>query len=309
MISSAAQPLTGKRPFQICRVRSILVGLTGALARRARSDSGCEIANKPPRRFGWVLGAIGLACLVLGACVVSAPRRQVPQPAPRLGASHEIAGAVPEVSLDFIPGPGSDAELRGTTNISSWKSRSADIGGLVMLGVDEVALNALFKRIQAELPNSGGKGEPPPLSLAVRGPTTAVISVPVMSLRGDSAGMDQDMQKALKAEQHPMIEFTFQHLENAAMERNSPNGPAGLKLRIAGTLSMAGATRPMTMDVIVKRDSRRRFVAQAQTTMRMSDFGITPPVALLGLIRAGDRVQVSFDLNFVLKNDRDALQN
>ena len=33
----------------------------------------------------------------------------------------------------------------------------------------------------------------------------------------------------------------------------------------------------------------------------MSDFNITPPVALFGLIKAGESVRVVFDLNLVLK--------
>ena len=93
------------------------------------------------------------------------------------------------------------------------------------------------------------------------------------------------------------IEFVFQNLQQATVQQDPPNHEAELKLSVAGTLHMAGVERPITMDVIVRRDSRRHFLAHAQTTMLMSDFGVTPPVALFGLIKRGDQVLVIFDLD------------
>lgn len=56
----------------------------------------------------------------------------------------------------------------------------------------------------------------------------------------------------------------------------------------------------MSMDVIVTRASPGHFVAYAQTDLLMTDFGVTPPVALFGLIKGGDKVRVIFDLGLVL---------
>ena len=136
----------------------------------------------------------------------------------------------------------------------------------------------------------------------MRGQPIAEISVPVKSLRGESSGMDHDMHSALKAEAHPAITYTFQKLLNATVQRDGPGHQASLKLRIMGTLDMAGVSKPISMDVIVKRNSPRHFVAYARTQMLMSEFAIKPPVALLGLIRADDKVNVVFDLDLVMRN-------
>ena len=84
------------------------------------------------------------------------------------------------------------------------------------------------------------------------------------------------------------------------MRRDTSGHQAGLKLSVAGKLKMAGAERPITMQVSLYRDSHQRYHAQAQTSLLMSDFGVTPPVALLGLIKAGNKVNVSFDLDLIL---------
>jgi hypothetical protein len=237
-----------------------------------------------------------LACLALGACVAnsSGPRpASLPDASPPFTA--DLAGTV----LEFVPAPGSDLELQGTTTIGPWASRSTDIHGRVILDADEAALGRFFSQIEAAAANDRGAGPPPLPTLPVRSPPIANISVPVMSLRGSSSAMDRDMHNALKAAQHPEIEYTFQQLQAATLQRGPEDDRYVLKLRIAGKLNMAGADRPITMDVIVRRDPRGHFLAHAQATLLMSDFGVTPPVAAFGLIKAGDRVLAVFDLDLV----------
>ena len=101
------------------------------------------------------------------------------------------------------------------------------------------------------------------------------------------------MQNALKAGRFPTIEYVFQKVAQAAMQWNPQRRQADLKLSVVGKLNMAGMERPITMDVIVKRDSRRHFLAHAQTALLMTDFGVTPPGTLFsGAIKASDRVLV-----------------
>jgi hypothetical protein len=68
---------------------------------------------------------------------------------------------------------------------------------------------------------------------------------------------------------------------------------------IGGELAMAGARRPLRMDVTILRNSPRCFHLYANTSLLMSDFGITPPSAFFGLIKARNEVVVTFDLELV----------
>jgi hypothetical protein len=255
------------------------------------------------RGLGWMLRATAPACLMIFAC--GGP----PSGAPNTGQDQsvqtpsDIANHTPSDSLKFVPAADSRAELQGTMTLGAWQSSSTDIHGQIVLDANEEALNALFDRIRGAAPNDPGSTQPAPLVLVVHGPPAVEISLPVKSLHGDNSGMDRDMQKALKASQHPDIEYGFQQLQQAAPQWDPRSRQGSLKLHVVGKLTMAGVERPITMDVIVTRDSRRHYFAHAQTTLLMSDFGVTPPVALFGLIRASNQVRVSFDLDLILTHD------
>jgi hypothetical protein len=257
-------------------------------------------SGKRRRGIGVGLWACALACLIILACVgtpfvsrKSGSDQQLPQ-------SPESAVGVKDARLNFVPVPASQVELQGNASIGSWNSKSTDIHGKVILDTDASALNALFDRIQSAVPGDENRIQPNLLTLSVLSPAIAEISVPVMSLRGDSAGMDRDMQSALKAPQHPAIEYVFQQVQQASLQWDPQSHQTALKLSAIGKLNMAGADKPITMDVILKRDSREHFIVHAQTSLLMTDFGVTPPGALFGLIKAEDKVNVIFDLDLVL---------
>jgi len=259
-----------------------------------------RLAGKLRRGFGWRLCAFALAGLIVDACAGTLFGPRKPLTGPQSYQSPQLAVVIQAGELNFIPAPGSGVELQGKSTLGSWKSRSTDIHGKIVLDADATALNAIFDRIQSAAPHDKDHAQPNLPTLTVRNPPIGDILVPVMSLHGDSGGMDRDMQSALNVKQHPSIEFVFQQLQQTASQWNSQNTQASLKLRIVGTLYMAGVGRPITMDVIVKRDSRGHFLAHAQTALLMTDFGMTPPGALLGLIKANDQVLVVFDLDLIL---------
>jgi hypothetical protein len=249
----------------------------------------------PERIFRWRFWIIAMLCLGIGACVASWSALEKPQLSPGASASTENAAA--PGSLTLIPTSGSEVILKGTSTVGEWTSRSADIRGAATLYTDETALDDLFDRIEGSGKNGQGGVNAPLLALPVHGPASALISVPVMSLHGDNIGMDGDMQKALKASEHPLIEFVFAKLQQSVVQYSPRYHQAELKLSLVGNLRLAGAQQSISMDVIIRRDSRHHFIAHAETSMLMSDFGVTPPVALFGLIKGGEKVVVTFDLD------------
>ena len=186
--------------------------------------------------------------------------------------------------------------------IGPWTSKSADIHGQVLLEADATALNAILTASNL-LPSDLDHLQPDLPTLSVHTPPIARRSpVPVASMHGDSSAMDRDMRNALKALEHPAIEYVFTQLQHVALQWDPGTHQTNLKLNIVGKLNMAGTKRPITMDMIVSRDSSRHFIAHAQISLLMTDFGMTPPQALFGLIRASEQVLANIDLDFVLVN-------
>lgn len=119
------------------------------------------------------------------------------------------------------------------------------------------------------------------------------LEIEVDSIECGQRKMNKDLQKALKAETFPEITFNF-------MEAELINPPQSYQdafdVEVHGELTVAGNTREIRFMTEAYFINDERFRATGQTTIKMTDFGVEPPTALMGLIRADDELTVHFDL-------------
>ena len=111
------------------------------------------------------------------------------------------------------------------------------------------------------------------------------LRIPVKTIRCGNRQMERDLYRALRAESHPAIDFQF-----IDMDRGTA------RATIRGNLSLAGTTRTIEIDASVQPLTRDRVRMQARLPLRMTDFHITPPTALFGLVKAQNDLVVQFDL-------------
>jgi len=114
----------------------------------------------------------------------------------------------------------------------------------------------------------------------------ADLTVPVRFLACGNDTMDGKLRDALKASSHPMIRFT--------LERYEPIASGAVE--VGGSLTIAGVTRAITSKVEVERQPDGSVRARASVPLKMTDFGVEPPRALLGALKTGDAITVEFDL-------------
>lgn len=126
-------------------------------------------------------------------------------------------------------------------------------------------------------------------ALAAQEPATMTLIVPVYGLKSTEAkSMDRNMQKALKAAQYPDIAFTM-----TGYQAKPEDG--GYKITAQGNLSIAGATKPETIEADVKIGKDGATI-DGQEPVIMSDFGVKPPTMMFGAIKVADRIVVRFHL-------------
>ena len=119
------------------------------------------------------------------------------------------------------------------------------------------------------------------------------LLVPVADLKSESAGLDKNLRKALKADKNANIRFQL------ATRSAKPNAqkPGAFEVEAHGALTIAGQTHDV------------RLVAEAQLTgsglriagskdLLMSDFGVKPPTMMFGTVKTGDKIVVHFNLLF-----------
>jgi hypothetical protein len=192
-------------------------------------------------------------------------------------------------STRLVPTAPSQLVLEGSSNVTGWRCSGSTLDGRMDVAAPLQHINNVIDRVE-----DGDIGRWMANPAAARFPQpTFQLRIPVTTLRCGNARMERDMYRALRSDSFPAIEFRFVRLVSG-VHHDIDRGTYGAK--IAGVLSLAGATREITVDVEARRVTRDKFVLRASLPLRMTDFRITPPTALFGAIKARDDLRVSFDL-------------
>lgn len=158
--------------------------------------------------------------------------------------------------------------IDGTSNLRDWKENVGHVSGAV----------------EAEVNPDGSIG-----LNAIR------IDMNVLSIKSDMGRvMDNKTYEALKANVHPEILFTL-----AAPLQLIPVRDCGTAIPVKGTLSLAGVSRPVTMLVKTFEITRGKLQFEGYENLKMTDFGVKPPTALFGTMRAAPDITIHFKTNFI----------
>lgn len=117
------------------------------------------------------------------------------------------------------------------------------------------------------------------------------VRVPTYALTCGRSQMDNIMYKALRVDDQPECRQIVARFEVIP----GPNDPDH-SLVMQGSLRIAGQERPVRVPVIVEQQRDGSLRAQGALPILMTDYGITPPTALFGVLRTDNRIVVKFDL-------------
>jgi hypothetical protein len=178
--------------------------------------------------------------------------------------------AVATERVRFEADPTSNVRITGTSTLHEWSMEGSTINGAIDIA-PELAANPLEAQ-------------------AWRREKSAVVTVriPLAAIKSDHDRMNNIMLAAMKASANPEIRY---ELTQAAAESS---GDDSFVVKTKGRLTIAGVTRDLEMSVTAKRDGDKRYLLTGEAPIKMTDFGITPPVAMLGTLKTGNDVKVSF---------------
>ena len=113
------------------------------------------------------------------------------------------------------------------------------------------------------------------------------VTIPAKSLASKKDGLDKNMHAALKTAEHPDITFKLLRFET----RPAP----GAGLRAIGVLRVAGVDRQVAIDITTERRDTTLLV-KGTLALLMTDFGITPPKAMMGMLKTDPKVTITFEV-------------
>ena len=112
------------------------------------------------------------------------------------------------------------------------------------------------------------------------------VTITVTDIKSEKGGMmDDKTYEAFKSEQHPTITFK---LSSATV--------TGSSIKANGTLTMAGVSKPIVMTVATKVLADGSVHLSGSQVINMKDYKMTPPKAVMGTIKVGEKVTMLFEL-------------
>ncbi|MBX9929751.1 MAG: YceI family protein [Gemmatimonadaceae bacterium] len=118
---------------------------------------------------------------------------------------------------------------------------------------------------------------------------SAKLVFPVAKLECGNGTMNEHMRKALKAEANPTIAFAVRSYELA-------KGATATSGTLSGALTIAGMERPVTVQAQFAEGAVGALRVTGSYDLKMTEWGVTPPKLMLGTLKVGESVKVSFDL-------------
>ena len=181
------------------------------------------------------------------------------------------ASAAAAQGLQMTIRPDSKLTLAGSSNVHDWSCKSVDF--LANVEVD---------------PGFATR----PMNLVAQPISTVSVTIPVKTLKCGHSRMDDNMYKALNAEKYPDIKYT---LTSYTMDSASVTADSFVANTV-GDLTVAGQTIKVSIPIKTARLAGGAARGEGTVALKMTDFGIKPPVALLGTLRTKDAIAISFNV-------------
>lgn len=122
------------------------------------------------------------------------------------------------------------------------------------------------------------------------------IIMNVHSITSKSSVMNNKTYTALKADAHPDIIFT---LTSPLKSVKAASGESTVSAK--GNLSIAGVKKTITIKAKVSMPKLGTLLFEGSQSIKMTDFGISPPTALLGMMKTCDEITLHFKTSFTNK--------
>lgn len=162
-------------------------------------------------------------------------------------------------------------EIEGTSNVRDWGAEVPSMEGTLILrdgAVDELS------------------------SLSPEDLISLELRIPVEDIETDSRRLTSNIHKYLKEDDQPVITFELQRIISVEPIGN------GAAIQAEGVVTAAGKAHTTVMTVTAEQAGNGGVQFTGSQQLKMTDFDIEPPTAMLGAIRAVDELTVNYTVQF-----------
>lgn len=131
-----------------------------------------------------------------------------------------------------------------------------------------------------------------------------MFSIDVKNFTSENKMALRDFKKLIKYDRYPEISVEITSLEITP----KPCGRESVG-KATGLLTISGITREYNISLSMNR-FENEYYTQGRVKLSIKDFGLTPPVEMMGLIKVSEWIEVAFNLNLslvILNPDRNSI--
>jgi len=119
-----------------------------------------------------------------------------------------------------------------------------------------------------------------------------VIEIPVKGIKSNEGLMDKKTYEAFSADKNPTITFHSTEINNLAVTDND------IAVTVTGNMTIAGVTRKVTLTATGKIIKPGVYEFKGTIPVKLTDYKMKPPTAMLGIMKVGDDVKLKYTVTF-----------
>jgi len=155
--------------------------------------------------------------------------------------------------------------VRGSSNLHDWESKANEVRANGIITLDA---SGALKSIQS-----------------------LYVEIPVKTIKSPKGSiMDNKTYDALKADAFPNITFKLEKVTSLGKRGDNYD------VNAVGNLSIAGSTQKIDLYAQGKLDGAGGITFIGSKKLKMTDYNIKPPTALMGTLTTGNDVEIAFQV-------------
>ncbi len=158
---------------------------------------------------------------------------------------------------------------------------------------------ALVADFTADLPDRIDPRTPVLSALGEKALRRFTLRIPVATLKSGKSQLDKNLMKAMKAAEHPDIVFEMATYQIIPLANGGVDEGAEIELR--GQLNIAGVPREIILKGRAKGGPDRAAV-NGSYDLLMTDYGVQPPVMMMGTLKTKNEITVRYALYLAIEN-------
>ncbi|MFD2098944.1 YceI family protein [Flagellimonas iocasae] len=117
------------------------------------------------------------------------------------------------------------------------------------------------------------------------------FTVEAESLKSGKGAMDKNTYKALNTDDHKQIVFEMKQVKSISPVVSTANK---YKVVATGSLTISGTTKTIDLPFTLTLNDGK-VMLEGKKPLKMTDYNIEPPKALLGTITTGDEIEIHYN--------------